>query len=143
MHAMMLFFCHAFHTFHRRFLAGQATHFDCVHMAAFSPRRALRLAMLIAMTLVVLGQGTVSDSPAPPASFLNLLFYRRFQGWSFSIAMSSIPLSGTDTVPCTRGLCQTCLNATACRPNCRSPFPSRTLPRPPPPELLHSIRDNA
>ena len=56
---MMLFSCHAFH---RRFLAGQATHFDCVHMAAFSPRRALRLAMLIAMTLVVLGQGTVSDS---------------------------------------------------------------------------------
>ena len=75
MHAMMLFSCHAFH---RRFLAGQATHFDCVHMAAFSPRRALRLAMLIAMTLVVLGQGTVSDSPAPPASFLNLLFYRQF-----------------------------------------------------------------
>ena len=84
-----------------------------------------------------------ADSPAPCLVF-EFALYRRFQGgWSFSIAMSSIPLSGTDPVPCTVGLCQICLNATACRPNCRSPFPSRTLPRPLPPELLHSIRDNA
>ena len=86
---------------------------------------------------------SVPDTRGLGLSFLNLLSYRRFQGWSFSIAMSSIPLSGTDTVPCTVGLCQICLNATACRPNCRSPFPSRTLPRPFPPELLRSIRDNA